>query len=84
MTFLIVVSALLAWQAIDRLAADTPPEVDAAWWAFVVLGVVIVVDASRAIAQLPRGARAPLRRARVERPALRVGPRSARSPSSSA
>ena len=47
-TFLIVVSGLLAWRAIDRLAADTPPDVDAAWWAFVVLGVVIAVDASRA------------------------------------
>lgn len=47
-TFLIVVSALLAWRATDRLAADSPPHVDATWWAFVVLGVVIVVDASRA------------------------------------
>ncbi|HEX8208091.1 MAG TPA: cation diffusion facilitator family transporter [Solirubrobacteraceae bacterium] len=47
-TFLIVVSGLLAWRAIDRLLADSPPDVDAAWWAFVVLGVVIVIDASRA------------------------------------
>ena len=47
-TFLIVVSGLLAWRAIDRLASDTPPDVDAAWWAFVVLAVVVVVDASRA------------------------------------
>src|SRR3712207_1055204 len=46
-TFLIVISGLLAWRAVDRLAAETPPEVDAAWWAFVVLGVVIAVDASR-------------------------------------
>jgi cation diffusion facilitator family transporter len=46
-TFLIVVSGLLAWQAVDRLLADAPPEVDAAWWTFAVLGVVIVVDASR-------------------------------------
>ena len=51
-TFLIVVSALLAWNAVDRLASDTPPEVDAAWWAFVVLAVVIVVDASRATLSL--------------------------------
>ena len=46
--FLMVFSGLLAWHAVDRLAAETPPEVDATWWAFVVLGVVIVVDASRA------------------------------------
>jgi cation diffusion facilitator family transporter len=45
---LILVSGLLAWQAVDRLASDTVHEVDAAWWTFVVLGVVIVVDASRA------------------------------------
>ncbi|HEV3001030.1 MAG TPA: cation diffusion facilitator family transporter [Solirubrobacteraceae bacterium] len=47
-TFLIVVSGLLAWKAVERLASDAPPEVDAAWWAFAVLGLVIVVDASRA------------------------------------
>ena len=47
-SFLILVSGLLAWQAVDRLASDAPPEVDAAWWAFAVLGVVIAVDASRA------------------------------------
>jgi cation diffusion facilitator family transporter len=45
---LILVSGLLAWQAVERLASDTVHEVDAAWWTFVVLGVVIVVDASRA------------------------------------
>ena len=45
---LVLVSLFLAWKAVDRLASETPPEVDAAWWAFVVLGVVIVVDASRA------------------------------------
>lgn len=47
-TVLIVVSGLLAWQAFDRLAGDAVPEVDAAWWTFAVLGVVIAVDASRA------------------------------------
>jgi cation diffusion facilitator family transporter len=47
-SFLIVVSGLLAWRAIDRLTTDTPPEIDAAWWTFVILGVVIAVDASRA------------------------------------
>ena len=47
-TFLILVSGLLAWQAILRLTGDGGHEVEAAWWTFVVLGVVIVVDASRA------------------------------------
>jgi len=51
-TFLIVVSGLLAWHAVGRLGSESPPEVDAAWWAFVVLAVVIVVDASRATLSL--------------------------------
>ena len=51
-TFLIVISGVLAWQAIDRLAGDSAPDVDATWWAFVVLGVVVVVDASRATLSL--------------------------------
>ena len=50
--FLMVFSGLLAWHAVGRLASETPPEVDATWWAFVVLGVVIVVDASRAMLSL--------------------------------
>ena len=51
-SFLVVVSGLLAWRAIDRLAADAPPDVHAAWWAFAVLAIVIVVDASRATLSL--------------------------------
>jgi cation diffusion facilitator family transporter len=48
-TFLFLVSAFLAFQAVDRLASGETHRVDAAWWAFVVLGIVIVVDASRAV-----------------------------------
>src|SRR3954465_12012695 len=48
-TFLILVSAFLASQAVSRLTADQPHPVDTRWWAFVVLGVVIAVDASRAV-----------------------------------
>jgi cation diffusion facilitator family transporter len=48
-TFLMLVSAFLAFQAVDRLVSGATPHVEATWWAFVVLGVVIAVDASRAV-----------------------------------
>ncbi len=48
-SFLIVVSLFLAFLAATRLAADTPPHIDTTWWSFLVLGVVIGVDASRAV-----------------------------------
>src|SRR3954464_14910746 len=48
-TFLILVSAFLAFQAVSRLLADTPHHVNTTWWSFLVLAVVIVVDASRAV-----------------------------------
>src|SRR5919202_4192392 len=47
-TFLILVSGFLGYQAVARLASDTPHHVDTTWWAFAVLSVVIAVDASRA------------------------------------
>jgi cation diffusion facilitator family transporter len=49
-TVLMVVSGLLGWQAVERLLAQTPHEVEAAWWTFATLGVVIAIDASRALA----------------------------------
>jgi cation diffusion facilitator family transporter len=48
-TFLILVSAFLAERAVTRLVADTPHEVQTTWWSFLVLAVVIGVDASRAV-----------------------------------
>src|SRR5262249_13626869 len=48
-SFLMLVSAFLAFQAVDRLTSDSPHHVTTTWWAFLVLGVVIAVDASRAI-----------------------------------
>src|SRR3954452_23386161 len=48
-TFLMLVSAFLAVQAGLRLFADKPHHVDATWWSFVVLGIVIAVDASRTV-----------------------------------
>ncbi len=48
--FLALVSAFIAVQAGRRLAEGANAgDVDAAWWALVVLGVVIAIDASRAI-----------------------------------
>ena len=38
-TVLMVVSGLLGWQAVERLLAQTPHEVEAAWWTFATLGV---------------------------------------------
>ncbi len=55
-TFLIVVSGLLGYQAIHRLTAASVHQVDATWWSFAVLGVVIAVDASRTAVSL-RGSR---------------------------
>src|SRR5919202_3674190 len=48
-TFLMLVSAFLAFQAVDRLVAGAPHHVTTTWWAFVVLAIVIAVDASRAL-----------------------------------
>src|SRR4051812_24929591 len=48
-TFLILVSAFLAFQAIDRLASGGARHVQTTWWSFAVLAIVIGVDASRAI-----------------------------------
>jgi cation diffusion facilitator family transporter len=51
-TFLMVVSAFLGVQAIERLASSSPHHVDATWWAFIVMAIVIAVDASRAVISL--------------------------------
>jgi cation diffusion facilitator family transporter len=48
-SFLMLVSLFLAYQAATRLFADTPHEVTTTWWSFLVLTVVISVDASRAV-----------------------------------
>src|SRR3954451_9484616 len=53
-TFLMLVSGFLAFQAVSRLAADTAHPVDTTWGSFLVLAIVIVVDASRAV--IPRRA----------------------------
>src|SRR3954453_10835241 len=44
--FLVVASFLIIWRAIERLTGSGV-QVDAAWYAFVVLGVVIAIDTTR-------------------------------------
>ncbi len=46
------VSLFIAIHAIQRLTDDSPVEVDAAWYAFAVIGLVIVIDASRTLVSL--------------------------------
>ncbi len=46
--FLVVVSAGIVYESLLRLTGRNPHTVDAAWWAFAVLGVVLLVDVSRA------------------------------------
>ena len=55
-TILAGVSLLIAGEAVQRLAADAPPELEVAWYVFVVLGVVLAIDASRTLV-LTRAAR---------------------------
>jgi cation diffusion facilitator family transporter len=47
-SFLTVVSVFLGYQAINRLLEPSQHHVDARWYALAVLGVVILIDASRA------------------------------------
>jgi cation diffusion facilitator family transporter len=49
---LVLASLLIVWRAIERLAGHSHPDVHAAWYAFVVIGVVIVVDLGRTIASM--------------------------------
>jgi cation diffusion facilitator family transporter len=46
--FLLLVSAAIVFESISRLTGEASGEVDATWWAFAVLGLVLVVDVSRA------------------------------------
>ncbi|MGH3015291.1 MAG: cation diffusion facilitator family transporter, partial [Gaiellaceae bacterium] len=50
-SFLVVVSLLISYTAIRRLAQGTG-EVEATWYALLVVGVVIVIDASRTAVSL--------------------------------
>jgi cation diffusion facilitator family transporter len=47
--FLILVSLFLAGESLRRLIGSDAHDVEAKWWAFAVLGLVIAVDISRAV-----------------------------------
>jgi cation diffusion facilitator family transporter len=47
--FLILVSLVLAGESLRRLIGSEGHDVEATWWAFAVLGLVIAVDISRAV-----------------------------------
>jgi cation diffusion facilitator family transporter len=47
---LVIASLVIVWRAIARLAGGTHHPVDAAWYALVVIGVVIALDVARTVA----------------------------------
>src|SRR6266545_698979 len=47
-TILVAVSLFIAWRAVLRLSGASETEVDPAWYALLVLGIVLAIDASRA------------------------------------
>src|SRR3954463_11359557 len=47
---LVIASLLIVWRALERLTGNGSAQVDAQWYAFVVLAVVIVIDAGRTLA----------------------------------
>ena len=48
-TILVLASLFISWRAIARLAGSTDAQINAAWYAFVVIGIVLVVDAARTL-----------------------------------
>jgi cation diffusion facilitator family transporter len=49
---LVVASLLISYKALSNLVGASESDVQAAWYAFVVIGVVIVIDASRTLVSL--------------------------------
>jgi cation diffusion facilitator family transporter len=49
-SILVLASLLIVWRSIARLAGSTHPHVDAAWYALIVIGVVIALDIARTVA----------------------------------
>jgi cation diffusion facilitator family transporter len=46
---LVLASLFISWRAIGRLAGSADTHVNAAWYAFAVIGIVLVVDAARTL-----------------------------------
>jgi cation diffusion facilitator family transporter len=51
-TFLVALSCLIAWHAVQQVIGEAEPSVDPTWWAIGVILVVIAIDASRALVSL--------------------------------
>jgi cation diffusion facilitator family transporter len=49
-SILVLASLLIVWRSIARLQGSTHPHVDAAWYALMVIGIVIVLDITRTVA----------------------------------
>jgi cation diffusion facilitator family transporter len=47
--FLVGATVFIVWRAVTRLTGSNTTEVDATWYAFVVVGIVIAIDFSRAL-----------------------------------
>jgi cation diffusion facilitator family transporter len=54
---LVAASLLIAWRALGRLFGTTSVQVDPRWYAFVVIGIVLVVDFTRATVSFRAGRR---------------------------
>src|SRR5206468_5620807 len=48
-SILVVATGVIVWSAITRLAGSNASEVDPTWYALAVVGVVILIDAIRAV-----------------------------------
>jgi cation diffusion facilitator family transporter len=48
-SILVLASAFIAWRAITHLVGSRPTSVEATWYAFVVIGIVIAIDVSRTL-----------------------------------
>lgn len=48
--FLLLVALFIGYEAVDRLVGGAAEAVEATWWAFAVLAVVIAIDVSRMVA----------------------------------
>ncbi len=51
-TILVLASLFLSFRALSHLVGSSEPDVRATWYAFLVIGIVIVIDASRTLVSL--------------------------------